>query len=56
MGKLGFLYDSEVLSWSRTDLSFSYAVRLVSVSTATTHFYGIKIVAFSQTVFGIALD
>ncbi|KAF3439706.1 hypothetical protein FNV43_RR17984 [Rhamnella rubrinervis] len=32
VGKLGFLYDSEVLSWSSTDLSFSY-----TVSSSDTH-------------------
>ncbi|XP_075490974.1 uncharacterized protein LOC142529349 [Primulina tabacum] len=32
-GKLGFLYDSEVLTWSRTDFVFTYAI-------SSTHIFG----------------
>jgi len=27
VGKMGFLYDAEVLTWSSADFSFSYNVR-----------------------------
>lgn len=30
-GKLSFIYESEVLSWSKTNLNFSYSVRLTFI-------------------------
>lgn len=32
VGKLGFLYESEVLTWTNIDFTFSYAVRLTLLS------------------------
>ena len=30
-GSMGLLYDSDVLSWSKTDFRFSFAVRLMAI-------------------------
>jgi hypothetical protein len=32
VGKLGFSYESEVLTWTNIDFTFSYAVRLTLLS------------------------
>ncbi|KAF8388713.1 hypothetical protein HHK36_025393 [Tetracentron sinense] len=38
VGKLGFLYEAEVLTWSKTDFNFSYTVKLQTIVIVIVYF------------------